>query len=84
MYIYAIFLVPTLFAFLVGFNLVVWSASRINYVFIFGKDLAMSRPLYLINYTEFDVRTRLDHREYFEVGPVELSTHLLVADEHTL
>lgn len=37
LYIYAIFFVPTVFAFLVGTNLLVWSASRINYVFIFGK-----------------------------------------------
>jgi hypothetical protein len=40
LYIYAVFLVPTLFAFGVGINMLVWSASRINYVFIFGKDPA--------------------------------------------
>ena len=40
LYIYAIFLVPTLFAFLIGADLLIWNASRINYVFIFGKDLA--------------------------------------------
>lgn len=57
LYIYAIFLVPTLFAFLVGVNLLVWSTSRINYVFIF----------------EFDVRTRLDHREYFEIPCIILT-----------
>lgn len=36
MYIYAVFFVPTLFTLLVGTNLLVWSHSRINYVFIFG------------------------------------------------
>jgi len=36
LYIYAVLLVPTLLAFLVGVNMLVWSASRINYVFIFG------------------------------------------------
>lgn len=40
LYIYAIFLVPTLFAFLVGTNLLGWSTSRINYAFIFGKGPA--------------------------------------------
>jgi hypothetical protein len=68
LYIYAIFLVPTLFAFLVGTDLLIWNASRINYVFIFGKDLATFRHSYLIHRSEFDVRTRLDHREYFEVS----------------
>lgn len=36
MYIYAVFFVPALFTLLVGTNLLVWSNSRINYVFIFG------------------------------------------------
>lgn len=37
LYIYGIILVPVLFSALVGVNLLVWSRSRINYVFIFGK-----------------------------------------------
>lgn len=37
LYIYGILQVPTLFAFLVGTNLLIWSSARINYVFIFGK-----------------------------------------------
>ena len=68
LYIYAIFLVPTLFAFLIGTDLLIWNASRINYVFIFGKDLATFPRSYLINRPELDVRTRLDHRKYFEVS----------------
>ncbi|KAI0000209.1 hypothetical protein BJV74DRAFT_766977, partial [Russula compacta] len=36
LYIYAILLVPALLAFLVGVNMLIWNASRINYVFIFG------------------------------------------------
>lgn len=51
LYIYSILLIPTLLALLVGLNLVVWARERINYVFIF----------------ELNVRSRLDHREYFEL-----------------
>ena len=47
LFIYANFLVPTLLAILVGTNMLIWTASRINYVFIFGtvsrKFSAMSR-----------------------------------------
>ena len=50
LYIYAIFLVPTFFTFIVGTNLLVWSASRINYVFIFGKDPTTFLHMALINY----------------------------------
>ncbi|KAH9962287.1 hypothetical protein BGW80DRAFT_1356062 [Lactifluus volemus] len=51
LYIYGIFQVPTLFAVLVGTNIFIWKATRINYVFIF----------------ELDTRTLLDHRKYLEV-----------------
>lgn len=51
LYIYSILLIPILLALLVGLNLVVWARERINYVFIF----------------ELNVRSRLDHREYFEL-----------------
>lgn len=51
LFIYSILLIPTLLALLVGLNLVVWAKERINYVFIF----------------ELNVRSRLDHREYFEL-----------------
>lgn len=51
LFIYSIFLIPTLLALLIGLNLVVWARERINYVFIF----------------ELNVRSRLDHREYFEL-----------------
>ena len=37
LFVYAVFLVPVIFALLVGLNLQVWSQSRINYVFIFGE-----------------------------------------------
>ncbi|KAF8155818.1 hypothetical protein B0H34DRAFT_659437, partial [Crassisporium funariophilum] len=37
LYLYGVILVPVLFTLLVGVNLLVWSMSRINYVFIFGK-----------------------------------------------
>jgi xenotropic and polytropic retrovirus receptor 1 len=38
LYIYGIFQVPSLFAVLVGTNLLIWNASRVNYVFIFGEE----------------------------------------------
>jgi len=48
-YIYVILLAPTLLAVLVGTNMLIWNASRINYVFIFGmpyrKFDAMPNPL---------------------------------------
>ncbi|KAJ6627863.1 SPX domain-containing protein [Mycena sp. CBHHK59/15] len=50
LFIYGVLAIPVLFALLVGLNLLVWARSRINYVFIF----------------ELDLRTRLDHREYFQ------------------
>lgn len=37
LFVYSVFLVPVVFVLLVGLNLAVWSNSRINYVFIFGK-----------------------------------------------
>jgi hypothetical protein len=70
LFIYANLLVPTLMAFLVGANMLIWTGSRINYVFIFGKASrkfpAMSN-LSLSYCKDLDIRTRLDHREYFEV-----------------
>jgi hypothetical protein len=36
LFIYAVFAVPVLFSVLVGLNLLAWTRSRINYVFIFG------------------------------------------------
>jgi hypothetical protein len=41
LFVYGILVVPVLFAVLVGVNLLVWSRSRINYVFIFGKVLLL-------------------------------------------
>ncbi|CAL1699593.1 unnamed protein product [Somion occarium] len=58
LFVYSIFLVPVVFALLVGLNLQVWAASRINYVFIF----------------ELDLRTKLDHREYYEMPAFLFST----------
>ncbi|KAL0960089.1 hypothetical protein HGRIS_011733 [Hohenbuehelia grisea] len=58
LFIYGILFIPTIFSLLVGVNLLVWSLSRINYVFIF----------------ELDVRTKLDHREYFETPAILLAT----------
>lgn len=70
LFIYANLLVPTLLAFLVGTNLLIWTASRINYVFIFGTasrtSSALSRFISSIC-GDLDIRTRLDHRDYFEV-----------------
>jgi len=57
LFIYAIFLIPSLYALLVGLNLLVYSRARINYVFIF----------------EFDVRTRLDNREYIQTPAMILA-----------
>jgi hypothetical protein len=49
LYIYMILLAPTLLAVLVGTNMLIWNASRINYVFIFGTPFrnfdTMSNPL---------------------------------------
>lgn len=69
LFVYAIFLVPVLFSLLVGMNILVWSRSRINYVFIFGELSFVSLFFHLCSsiYAELDVKTRLDHREYFEV-----------------
>lgn len=69
LFVYAIFLVPVLFSLLVGMNILVWSRSRINYVFIFGRVSSVSLVFHLCSpsHTELDVKTRLDHREYFEV-----------------
>ncbi|TFY58647.1 hypothetical protein EVJ58_g6292 [Rhodofomes roseus] len=50
LFVYGIFAVPIIFSCLIGINLLVWHNARINYVFIF----------------ELDLRTKLDHREYFE------------------
>ncbi|KAK7044716.1 signal transduction protein [Favolaschia claudopus] len=58
LFVYGVFLIPVLFSVLVGFNILVWAHSRINYIFIF----------------EFDVRTRLDHREYVLIPSLLLST----------
>ncbi|EKM58004.1 uncharacterized protein PHACADRAFT_58738, partial [Phanerochaete carnosa HHB-10118-sp] len=58
LFVYSILLIPVLFSLLLGLNVLVWSKSRINYVFIF----------------ELDLKTKLDHREYFEVPALMLST----------
>ena len=67
---YATFLVPLVFALLVGVNIWVWNWSRINYQFIFGTYL-LCCLLFKSNLhrriLELDVRTQLDSREYFEV-----------------
>ena len=39
LYTYGIMFVPVFFSLMVGLNLQVWSAARINYVFIFGRQL---------------------------------------------
>lgn len=57
LFLYGIILVPMIFVLLVGLNLLVWSRSRINYVFIF----------------ELDVMNRLDFREYFEIPSILLA-----------
>nr|GAT52934.1 signal transduction protein [Mycena chlorophos] len=56
--VYGVFLIPVLFSLLVGLNVQVWSNTRINYVFIF----------------EFDLRTRMDHREYFQIPSILFAT----------
>jgi len=58
LFVYSVFLVPVVFSLLVGLNLQVWSSSRINYVFIF----------------ELDIRTKLDHRQFYELPSFLLST----------
>ncbi|CAK5261977.1 unnamed protein product [Mycena citricolor] len=55
--IYGVFLIPVLLGLLVGLNILVWAQCRINYVFIF----------------EFDLRTRMDHREYFQLPSIILA-----------
>jgi len=50
LFIYANLLVPTLLAILVGTNMLIWTASRINYVFIFGtvsRKLLCNVKIYL-------------------------------------
>ena len=67
MYVYGIFFVPTFFSLLVGVNLLVWARARINYVFIFGAYLLDHMCITSERATELDVRTKMDHRVYFEV-----------------
>ncbi len=72
LFIYANLLVPTLLLFLVGTNMLIWTTSRINYVFIFGtasRIFSAMSNLSLIHHKDLDISTRLDHREYFEVHP---------------
>jgi hypothetical protein len=58
LFIYSVIFIPVLFSLLVGINLLVWSNARINYVFIF----------------ELDIRTRLNHRVYFEIPSILFAT----------
>jgi len=54
--VYGVFLVPVLFVLLIGINLLVWSRSSINYVFIFGKNtltnirVSMTDPAFRAGY----------------------------------
>lgn len=75
-YVFSVFLIPVLFSFLVGLNILAWSKSRINYTFIFGAQLVLSMRLRRITHSlraEFDLKTKLDHREYFEIPALLLS-----------
>lgn len=76
LFVYGVLLIPVVFSLLVGINLLVWSHSRINYIFIFGKSHStFYRSIFAMveNFTsELDPRTRLDHREYFEVCAMSL------------
>lgn len=58
LFVYGVLLIPVLFSLLVGVNLLVWAEARINYSFIF----------------ELDLLTQLDHRKYFEIPAILLST----------
>ena len=73
LFIYANLLVPTLLAFLVGANMLIWTSSRINYVFIFGTTSRKFSEYISDSLKDLDIRTRLDHREYFEVHLQEAS-----------
>jgi hypothetical protein len=67
LFIYSLLLVPVLMALLIGVNILVWVRNRINYVFIFSALLV---PCYVRSLTvcpELNPRSRLDHKEYFEV-----------------
>lgn len=52
---------------MVGLNILVWSKTRINYGFIFGMYHSSRADTISYPLLEFDVKTQLDHREYFEV-----------------
>lgn len=68
LFLYGTFLVPILFALLLGINLMVWSRSSINYVFIFGMNISVIFVKLGLTYcSELDTSTRLDYRQYFEV-----------------
>jgi xenotropic and polytropic retrovirus receptor 1 len=67
LFVYSILLIPALLALLVGLNLVVWARERINYVFIFGAQIPFVHVACANLLKELNVRSRLDHREYFEV-----------------
>ncbi|KAG8214697.1 EXS family-domain-containing protein [Butyriboletus roseoflavus] len=57
-YIYSVFVIPVFLALLIGINVLVWAETKISYVFILRLDL----------------RSRLDHREYFELPSFLLCT----------
>ena len=80
LFTYGVFMVPVLFSLLVGITMSIWSNSRINYVFIFGPCAVYSfHSTCWLDDIELDVRTRLDYREYFEVGfLVPCPYHLLI------
>lgn len=44
LFAYGIISIPVFFSLLVGVNILVWSRSRINYVFIFGKGKITFHP----------------------------------------
>uniref|UniRef100_A0A8H7XW23 Uncharacterized protein n=1 Tax=Psilocybe cubensis TaxID=181762 RepID=A0A8H7XW23_PSICU len=73
LFIYAILLIPILFTFLVGTNLLVWANSRINYIFIFGGYLYLSDDRGSKRSSEIDVLSQLDYRQYFELPSILLS-----------
>lgn len=67
LFVYGILFIPVFFSLMVGLNILVWSKTRINYGFIFGAYHSSCVDTISYPLLEFDVKTQLDHREYFEV-----------------
>lgn len=74
LFVYGVFFVPVIFSLLVGLNIVAWSSTRINYVFIFGNSCALVMIDLIDTCSELPVSSHLNYRKYFEIPAILLLT----------